>query len=170
MEDSFFLCIFAPKSCEIWEEPQFPFKSVYIHPFRLQRHYADDGTVSYSEITRNLEPTGIKIFDDFLRYMTAGNSDLQVFADRYGLRITDIDSMIFVLTGMRGVDFRQKYQVRMADQLLRFTEMTIAEVAKRSGHGSANNFYLAYKREFNLAPGYRRKAIRKPGDVGKYKL
>lgn len=151
-------------------EPQFPFKKVYITPFRLQRHYADDGTVSYSELTRNLEPTGIKIFDDFLQYLTAGNSDLQVFADRYGLRISDIDSMIFVLTGMRGIDFRNRYLMWMADQLLRWSDMSIAEVAKRSGLGSPNNLYLTYKREFNLAPGYRRKAIRKPGDVGKYKL
>ena len=41
---------------------------------------------------------------------------------------------------------------------------------KRSGIGSANNLYLAYKRDFNLAPGYRRKAMRQPGDVGRYKL
>ena len=151
-------------------EPQFPFKKVYITPFRLQRHYADDGTVSYSELSRNLTPTGIKIFDDFLQYLTAGNSDLQVFADRYGLRISDIDSMIFVLTGMRGIDFRNRYLMWVADQLLRWSDLSIAEVAKRSGLGSPNNLYLTYKREFNLAPGYRRKALRQPGDVGKFKL
>ena len=78
--------------------------------------------------------------------------------------------MIFVLTGMRGIDFRKKYQVWMAGQLLRWSDMSIAEVAKRSGLGSPNNLYLTFKREYNLAPGYRRKAIRKPGDVGKYKL
>jgi len=32
--------------------------------------------------------------------------------------------------------------------------ITFDEVAKRSGIGSANNLYLAYKRDFNLAPGY----------------
>jgi AraC-like DNA-binding protein len=151
-------------------EPQFPIKDVFITPFRLQRHYSDDGVVSNKDLERKMEPTGIKIFDSYLQYLTAGNSDMQAFADRFGLKLTDIDSMVFVLTGMRGIDFRQKYQVWMADQLLRWSDMTIAEVAKRSGLGSANNLYLTFKREFNLAPGYRRQCIRKEGDVGRYKL
>ena len=151
-------------------EPQFKFEDMFITPLRLKRHYSEDGVVSYKELERKTEPTGIKIFDAFLQFLTAGESDLQGFADRYGLKLNDIDSMVFVLTGMRGVDFRQKYQVWIADQLLRWTDMTIAEVAKRSGLGSSNNLYLTFKREYNLAPGYRRQRIRKEGDVGKYKL
>lgn len=152
------------------DEPQFKFENVYITPLRQKRQYAEDGYVSYVEFERNTEPTGIRMFDAYCQYLTAGNSDLQTFADLHGLRIDDIDSMVFILTGMRGVDFRQKYQVWIADQLLRYTDMTVAEVAKRSGIGSANNLYLTYKREYNLAPGYRRQRIRKPGDVGRFKL
>lgn len=152
------------------DDPQFKFENVFITPLRQKRRYAEDGYVSYVEFERNTEPTGIRLFDAFCQYLTAGNSDLQAFADQYGLRLTDIDSMVFILTGMRGVDFRQKYQVWIADQLLRYTDMTVAEVAKRSGIGSANNLYLTYKREYNLAPGYRRQSIRKPGDVGRFKL
>ena len=152
------------------DEPQFKFEDVYITPLRQKRRYSEDGSVSYVEFQRNTTPTGFHIFDAFLQYMTAGNSDLQVFAKLHGIRLDDIDSMVFLLTGMRGIDFRQKYQVKMADQLLRFTDMTVAEVAKRSGIGSPNNLYLAYKREFNLAPGYRRQSLRKPGDAGRYKL
>ena len=119
---------------------------------------------------RKMEPTGIKIFDAYLQYLTAGGSDMLAFAQKYGLRRDDIDSMVFVLTGMRGVDFRMRYQVWIAELLLRYTNMSIAEVAKRSGFGSANNLYLTYKREFNIAPGYRRIAIRKQGDLGRFKL
>ena len=159
---------FTPRKLKV--EPQYQFKDLYITPLRLKRHYADDGTVSYTEFERKMKPTGIQIFDDYLLYLTAGGSDMQQFADIYGIRREDIDSMVFVLTGMRGVDFRQKYQVRMTDELLRYTDMTVAEVAKRSGIGSANNLYLTYKREFNLAPGYRRLQLRQEGDVGRYKL
>jgi AraC-like DNA-binding protein len=159
---------FSPR--KLADEPQFKFDDVFITPLRLRRHYADDGTVSYTEFERKMAPTGIRIFDAYLHYLTDGNSDLQVFADRHGLRVDDIDSLVFVLTGMRGVDFRQKYQVRIANQLLRYTDMTVAEVAKRSGIGSANNLYLTYKREYNLAPGYRRQRIRQPGDLGRFKL
>ena len=151
-------------------EPQYTAKNLFITPFRQKRHYSDDGQVSYSEIERKMEPTGIKIFDAYLQYLTAGGSDMLAFAQKYGLRRDDIDSMVFVLTGMRGVDFRMRYQVWIAELLLRYTNMSIAEVAKRSGFGSANNLYLTYKREFNIAPGYRRIAIRKQGDLGRYKL
>jgi transcriptional regulator GlxA family with amidase domain len=58
----------------------------------------------------------------------------------------------------------------MAEELLRFTSLSLAEVARRSGIGSANNLYLTYKREFNIAPGYRRLQLRNKGDVGLYKV
>lgn len=151
-------------------EPQFTFEQLYVSPMRLKRRYTEDGRVFYDPIERKTNPTGIRIFDEYVLYLADGHSDLQAFADAHGLRREDIDSMVFVLTGMRGVDFRLAYQVRMADELLRYTDMNVADVARRSGIGSANNLYLAYKRDFNLAPGYRRLAIRQPGDLGRYKL
>lgn len=153
------------------DEPQFKFEDLYISPFRWRRKYSEDGKVTYVETERQMTPTGIRMFDAYLQYLAQGGSDdLQKFADLHGLRREDIDSMVFILTGMRGVDFRMKFQVRMADELLRYTDMTVAEVARRSGIGSANNLYLTYKREFNLAPGYRRLRIRQEGDVGRYKI
>ena len=110
------------------------------------------------------------VFDDYLLYLSNGGSDMQTFADRHGLRREDIDSLVFVLTGMRGVDFRMAFQVRMADELLRYTDLGMADVSKRAGFGSANNLYLTYKREFGIAPGERRHKIRKDGDVGRYNL
>ncbi len=49
------------------------------------------------------------MFDAYLYYLSEGNSDLKAFADQHGLRRDDIDSMVFILTGMRGVDFRLKF-------------------------------------------------------------
>ena len=77
--------------------------------------------------------------------------------------------MVFVLTGMRGVDFRMAFQVRMTDELLRYTDFNMADESKRASSGSANNLYLTYKREFGIAPDERRQKIRKEGDVGMYK-
>lgn len=160
---------FAPR--QLKDEPQFKFEDLYISPFRWQRKYSEDGKVTWMEQERRMAPTGIRIFDAYLEYLAQGGSDdMQVFADRHGLKREDIDSLVFVLTGMRGVDFRTKFQVRMADELLRYTDMTVAEVARRSGIGSANNLYLTYKREFNLAPGYRRLRIRQEGDLGRFRL
>ena len=58
----------------------------------------------------------------------------------------------------------------MADELLRYTNMPLAEVAKRTGIGSMNNLYLTFKREYDLAPGYRRLRVRQDGDVGRFRL
>ena len=155
---------------ELKIEPQYRFEDLYIMPCRERRIYSEDGKVSYVPIEQQRKLTGIHIFDVYVEYLAQCNSDINAFVDRYGLKVTDIDSLVFVLTGMRGVDFRQKYQVQIADDLLRYTDLTIAEVAKRSGIGSANNLYLTFKREFNLAPGYRRLRIRQEGDLGRYKL
>jgi len=155
---------------ELKIEPQYRFEDLYIMPFRERRIYSEDGKVSYVPIEQQRKLTGIHIFDAYVEYLAQCNSDINAFVDRYGLKVTDIDSLVFVLTGMRGVDFRQKYQVQIADDLLRYTDLTIAEVAKRTGIGSPNNLYLTFKREFNIAPGYRRLRIRQEGDLGRYKL
>lgn len=148
--------------------PQYTMDDLFISPLRQRRRYNEDGYVSYELMERNTAPTGIHIFDDFLRYLAEGKSSVQDFADRHGLRLTDIDGMIFMLTGMSGQDFRIAFQVRAADELLRYTNMEMAEVARRSGVGSANNLYLTYKRDFGVAPGKRRRQIRKEGDLGRY--
>lgn len=77
----------------------------------------------------------------------------------------DIDSQVFVLTGMRGINFSMAFQVKMADELLRYTDLGMADVSKRAGFGSANNLYLTHNREFDIAPGERHQKIRKEGDV-----
>lgn len=79
----------------------------------------------------------------------------ETFANRHGLCREDIDSLVFVLTGMRGVDFRMGIPVRMADELLSYTDLGMTNVSKRTGFGSANNPYLTYKREYGIAPGKR---------------
>lgn len=114
--------------------------------------------VSYVLVERNTLPTEFNIYDDYLLYLSNGGSDMQAFEARHGLCREDIDSLVFVPMGMRGVDFRMVFQVWMTD------------VSKRTGFGSANNLYLTYKCEFGIAPGERRQKICKEGDVGRYKV
>lgn len=149
---------------------QFTLDNLYITPFTKCCRYDAEGVPHYEPIARNLTPTGFRIFDDYVVYLSRGASDLQTFADRYGLRLTDIDSMVFLFTGMRGIDFRMAFQVRMADELLRYTSLELDEVAQRAGFGTASNLYLTYKREYGIAPGLRRYRIREKGDLGRYVL
>ena len=150
--------------------PQFMLDELYITPFTLRRRYSEDGRVTYVPMERNLQPTGIRVMDDFLRSLSAGRADVTAFCERYGARTSDIDSLIFLLTGMRGIDFRQAFQLRMADELLRYTSLGVVDIARRCGFGSRTNLYFAYKRDLHTTPSDRREKLRQQGDEDRYKI
>ena len=151
-------------------EPQYTLDQLYISPFTRRKRWDEDGHWQYIAVERNLNPTGITVMDDYLRYLASGNSDMQAFADRYGLKREEVGAMVFILTGIRGIRFRQLYQMRLVDDLLRYTDMDKKEVARRSGLGSENNMYLALRREYNMGIGERRRFLRKEGDVGRFAI
>lgn len=155
---------------ELKSKPQYTFDDLYISPFTQKRRYDEEGRWRYVPIERHTAPTGIHVMDDFLRYLADGQSDMQVFADRHGLKTEEVGVLVFILTGIKGVRFRQLYQIRLVDELLRYTDMTPAQVALRSGLGSQNNMYLALRREYNMSATERRAFLRKAGDAGRYRL
>lgn len=108
--------------------------------------------------------------DDFLRSLSAGRTEVTTFCERYGARTSDIDSLIFLLTGMRGIDFRQAYQLRLADELLRFTSLGVVDIARHCGFGSRTNLYFAYQRDLCTTPSDRREQLRQQGDEDSYKI
>lgn len=152
------------------EAPQFRAEDWYITPFAERKLFDEDGRWHYVAVGRNLEPTGLRILDDYLRYLSGGGSDVQAFAARHGVRMAEVNAMIFVLTGVTGLRFRQLYQMRLVDDLLRYTDMTPSEVARRSGLGGSNNLYLALRREYDMSATERRRAVRQEGDLGRYRL
>ena len=159
---------FSPR--EFKGNPQFKLNDLYITPFTRQRRYNEEGHVLYVQIERNVQPTGIRVLDDFLRSLSAGHSDISAFCEHYGARTSDIDSLIFLLTGMCGIDFRQAYQLRMADELLRYTSLGVVDIARRCGFGSRTNLYLAYKRDLHTTPSDRREKLRQQGDEDRFKI
>ena len=158
------------KPCVLVGKLQFTINDLYISPFIHRRRYSEDGHMTYVALERNLQPTGINVMDEFLRYLSQGQSDIAAFCKRNGTRVGDIDSLIFLLTDMRGVDFRQAYQMRMVDDLLRYISLPVADVAHRSGLGSRTNLYFAYKRDFKCSPTDRREQLQKQGDEDLYKV
>lgn len=79
-------------------------------------------------------------------------------------------ALVFILTGMKAMRFRQLYQARLADDLLRYTSLSPAEVARRSGIGSAINLYQSLRRDCNMSATERRQALRQEGDEGRFLL
>ena len=75
---------------------------------------------------------------------------------------------IQVLTGMSQSDFRDRYLLLLADDLLRFTDQTLAEVGRRIGMTGKTSFNKFMKRVSGATPMQRRNALRQPGDLNRY--
>lgn len=161
-------------------EAQYTLDDLFITPFTHELTSDELGRTGYTPIVgqttdgtmrqRNLCPTGIHVLDAYLQALSRGQSDVAEFCDRYNAKTADLDGLIFLLTGMPNQDFRNRWIVRMADLLLRYTDMTVDEIARRSGAGTRTNLYFIYERDLNTSPTDRRNALRKPGDLGKYKI
>ena len=151
-------------------KPQWTLDEVYISPFTARRRYDEEGVMHYDEVERRLHPTGVEVMDHYLRRLTEGKDEVTSFCKIYGLRTEDLDSLIYILTGLSGPDFRMAYQLRLADDLLRFTDLPLAEVARRSGFGSHTNFCVVIRRERKQTPSERRMALRQKGDAGRYRV
>lgn len=151
-------------------EPQYTFEKLFITPFTHAFTADDMGRTGYTPIERNLTPTGIHILDAYLRALHRGHSDVADFCDRYNARTADLDGLIFLLTGMSNQEFRNRWILKTADLLLRYTGMTVEEIARRSGAGTRTNLYFIYERDLNTSPTARRNALRKPGELNRYKI
>ena len=150
--------------------PQWTLEQLYISPWTARRRYDEEGIMHYDAIERNLHPTGVEVMDHYLRLLTEGNDNLHAFCEIYALRIEDVDALTYILTGMSGQEFRTAYQMRLSDELLRYTDLTIAQVGWRSGIGSPSNYCVFIRKTYGQTPTERRKLLQKPGDAGRYRL
>lgn len=150
-------------------EPQYTFDEVFITPFTHALTADGMGRTGYTPLERNLTPTGIHIFDAYLQALHRGDTDIAAFCRLYNARTYDLDGLVFLLTGMSNQVFRNRWIVRTADLLLRYTDIGVVEIARRCGAGTRTNLYFIYERDLNVSPSARRRQLRKPGDLGKYK-
>lgn len=155
-------------------EPQFTVEQFWRNPLKAKRRYATDGERTWVEwdplpVKEPLK-TGIKIFDEWVDYVAEGHSNSKKFCERYGLETSDINSMVFILTGHSTTSFAMAYKLLTLDVLLRYTDLSCKELARQTGIGSTNNLFIMSKTAWGVAPITRRKAIQKPGDVGRYKF
>lgn len=158
------------KKRELKGKPQYTVDALYISPFTLRRQFTSEGVRYYVPVERNLAPSGIEILDSYLNYLTRGNSSTGAFCKSYGISTSDIDSLCFLLTGLSGRKFKQLYQDKLLDELLRYTNLPLDKVAPLCGLGSASNLYLTCVRDFGMSPGERRYRNRSRKDIDLFRL
>lgn len=150
--------------------PQFPYEGLYISPFTTRRRYDEDGNVSYVPLERNLQPSGVRLLDGFAAQLADGNSNRGVYCKRMGITTTQLNTLFLLLTGISADGFRMYFCLRLADDLLRYTDMEVREISRRSGLGTSTNLFYTFRREYKCSATDRRYALRGKGDVGRYKL
>ena len=143
-------------------------EELYISPFTRARRFDDNGQPYYVALTRDLNPTGIYAADMLLRSFTDGRPSLADLAGRLGCDGRDLSGLLRCLTGMPSEEFRIAYRKRIVGELLRYTSMTLAEVAARSGIGSARNLSLFCNHHFRSTPDELRRRLRQQGDEGRF--
>ena len=152
------------------EKPQFPYEEIYITPFTSRRHIDENGVATYEPIERNLQPTGVRLLDGFAAQIAFGNGSRNAYCKRMGITTTQLNHLLQLLTGVGTSDFRTYFSLRLVDDLLRYTDLEISEIASRSGIGSTVNLFYIFRRVYDCSPTDRRLMLRKKGDLNRYKL
>ena len=142
---------------------------MYISPFVARRVYNEDGVMSWIPMERNVNPTGIPVVDFIARSLAEGRSNMEWIARQLGCSGTDLHGWSRTMTGMDFREFRRAYLFRLADDLLRYTSLSIDEVARRSGFYSASLLSQQYRKYRNRTPVEVRRSLRQPRDEGRYK-
>lgn len=149
--------------------PQFTLDDIYISPFTHKRIYNETGSASIIPLERNLTPTGIELLDNVALNLTNGCHHNYV-ANRLGVDRKKLNGFIELLTGMTATEFALSYSLRIADDLLRYTDMDVKEIAQRCGLNNTASMYYIFKREYDSTPRDRRYQLRRKGDLGLYRL
>jgi len=150
--------------------PKLTIDDIYISPFTARRVYNEDGVMSYVPIERNTKPTGQVIMDRLAQEMAAGNTDNKRLAHIMGCTREELSGFIRVMTGMSFVDFRRQYIFRFADDLLRYTDLSVDKIARRIGAYSASSLCQQFIEYRHFTPRQRRIALQQPRDAGRYRM
>lgn len=71
---------------------------------------------------------------------------------------------------MSFVDFRRQYIFRFADDLLRYTDLSVDKIARRIGAYSASSLCQQFIEYRHFTPRQRRIALQQPRDAGRYRM
>ena len=123
------------------------------------RDALEEGTLISSDID-------LKFLDDIQSFLSAqlDNADLKVedICKQFGMGKTTLHQKLTALTGMPPMQLVQKYRLNNARELLRQSDLKVAEVAYRVGFEDPKYFSRLFAREFGLSPSNFRKQSQMP--------
>lgn len=152
--------------------PQFTPESLYINPFSKRRTFdPENGSPVYHTIERNTSPTGVDILDAYARYIASGKRYSSIsFVKSEGISTNDFTALCRIMLGMRPEEIHHHLVLRYADELLRYTDLSVAQIARLSSANDGSNLCRLMRKYLRCTPTERRKSLRKLGDLGRYVL
>ena len=81
-----------------------------------------------------------------------------------------ISALVAMLTGYGIIEFQQRYVLQVADQLLRYTDLSQEHIARQYGGINGTNLIRLYRRYHGCAPFARRRHLRQKNDEGRYRV
>ncbi|MBO4985246.1 MAG: helix-turn-helix transcriptional regulator [Bacteroides sp.] len=151
------------------QKPQFSPEAMYIPPMKAVRRFDEDGAAHYEALTYSDKPTGVEILDALARALSAGKSFKPVL-QVYGITVEELSTLCSLLLGKKLADLEREVHLRLADDLLRYTNLLQEEVAQRSGLINRQQLAYMYRRWYKCTPDERRRQLRRPRDVGRYRF
>ena len=89
--------------------PEFSFDDIYVTIFNERRKFDEDGNQSYIPIEKNFKPSGVRIFNRFIKYMADGNISLRAFCSKEGLLFSELSTLCFIMVGMTALEFKSNW-------------------------------------------------------------
>ncbi|KKB45739.1 helix-turn-helix domain-containing protein [Parabacteroides gordonii] len=151
-------------------KPQFTVQQLFVPPFTTMRRYHEDGTYEYVPLPDTRIHTGLDVFDEMISLMSRQVYSARQLAVRLGVKEPDLSDLVRIATGLCLSEFVAAWQLLMADELLRYTDLRMTEIARYCGMGKGVNFTNRIVRAHKCPPLTRRWELRQKNDLGRFKL
>ena len=151
-------------------KPKYSFEMLYVSPFTKRLSFDEkELKIVYVPMEQKRLRTGLDVVDLVVDKLIAGQDPL-VLPWQLGMSEAVMSTTFRTLTGLTLIEFRTRWRMRVASELLRHTELPLQEVMRHIGYTSQQSFSRMFRKAYGAAPREYRRLRREAGDIGKYAL
>lgn len=95
------------------------------------------------------------------KHMTDSGLCIRMVTDEFNISESNLRRILLKATGGSFLEYVEEQRMQLASSLLTRTAMPVGQIPQHCGYASANSFYKAFKRHFDLSPTQLREQQRK---------
>ncbi len=133
--------------------PKIKPEDVYISVFQEPNALKSGSFSPFDEEAKGFRPTSNDFMNIFITIIhTKGNYPSTWIAQYMGIKKLELQYAIPAMTGLSVAEWKERYLILMANDLVKNTELPMNKVAKRLGFASQEGFNRFYKRMTKKQP------------------